>query len=97
MYASKTLIEHLVRGAIGVSALVFGLYIASSALWLAMLTLPVAIVAFRGCPTCWIVGLGQTIAARAQGKAAPGACVDGSCARTRASVSDEADPRRGCT
>jgi hypothetical protein len=95
VYASKTLIEHLVRGAIGVGALIFGLYVASTQLWLAMLTLPVAIVAFRGCPTCWIVGLGQTIAARAQGKSAPDACIDGSCARGR--VSDAADPRRGCT
>ena len=95
MYASKSLLEHLVRGAVGVAALVFGLYVASNQLWLAMLTLPVAIVAFRGCPTCWIVGLGQTIAARAQGKPAPDACVDGRCARSR--LSDGADPRRGCT
>jgi hypothetical protein len=61
--ASTSLARHLTRGAIG-----FGLIGVTSALTPrvgvgALLLAPLGLVALRGCPTCWIVGLIQTISA----------------------------------
>jgi hypothetical protein len=61
--ASTSIACHLVRGAIG-----FGLIGSALALLpgigpAALLLAPPGIVALRGCPTCWIVGLIQTISA----------------------------------
>lgn len=63
MIASKTVARHLARGALG-----FGLIGAAIALStrigpVALLLAPFGLVALRGCPTCWIVGLIQTISA----------------------------------
>ncbi|MFD6875358.1 MULTISPECIES: hypothetical protein [unclassified Streptomyces] len=60
-FASRSVPRHLVRGAIG-----FGLIGGSIALVpvagpVALLAAPLALIAFRGCPTCWMVGLAQTI------------------------------------
>lgn len=66
------LVKHLIRGAIGVAALVGALYGARTSM-AAMLLLPVAIVAFRGCPTCWIVGLADHLRGRAP-RCGPGSC-----------------------
>jgi hypothetical protein len=61
--ASATVPVHLARGAIG-----FGLLGAAFALTpshgpAALLLAPPGLVALRGCPTCWIAGLVQTISA----------------------------------
>ena len=81
MFASRTITEHIFRGAAGV-----GLFVTSAALMpthplIALLALPLAIVALRGCPMCWTMGLIETIANRVTGKPSHDACVDGSCAR----------------
>jgi hypothetical protein len=81
MFASRTITEHLLRGAAGI-----GLFVASAALLpthplLALLALPLALLALRGCPMCWTMGLIETIAKRVTGKPTSNACVDGSCAR----------------
>ncbi|MFD3870205.1 hypothetical protein [Streptomyces sp. NPDC058623] len=60
-FASRSVPRHLVRGAIG-----FGLIGGSIALVpvvgpASLLAAPLALIAFRGCPTCWTVGLVQTI------------------------------------
>ncbi|MFE5618126.1 hypothetical protein [Streptomyces sp. NPDC056543] len=60
-FASKSVPRHLARGVIG-----FGLIIGSIALVpfagpASLLAAPLALIAFRGCPTCWMVGLAQTI------------------------------------
>ncbi|MFI5983471.1 hypothetical protein ACIBEA_21655 [Streptomyces sp. NPDC051555] len=74
-FASASVPRHLVRGAIG-----FGLVIGSIALVpavgpLALLAAPLALVAFRGCPTCWMVGLAQTISrGRLERHCADGVC-----------------------
>ncbi|MCX4782693.1 hypothetical protein [Streptomyces sp. NBC_01264] len=79
-YASTSLPRHLARGAIG-----FGLIIGSIALVpvvgpVALLAAPPALIAFRGCPTCWMVGLVQTISrGRLERR-----CVDGVCTLTKA-------------
>jgi hypothetical protein len=62
-FASTSLPAHLARGALG-----FGLIGAAVALIpshgpAALLLAPTGLVALRGCPTCWLAGLVQTISA----------------------------------
>lgn len=52
------LARHLARGAVGFGGLIGAIAIGPSAPWLALVMLVLAIVAFRGCPTCWLVGFG---------------------------------------
>ena len=80
MFASPTLIEHLARGILGFSALALSLGLAPQHPLVSLALLPAALVALRGCPMCWTMGLAQTVAARLQGRKATGSCVDGSCA-----------------
>ncbi len=61
--ASTSVAAHLTRGAIG-----FGLIGSAFALTpshgpMALLLAPPGMVALRGCPTCWIAGLIQTVSA----------------------------------
>ncbi len=60
--ASNTLREHLLRGVIGLVAagLAIGLVAVIGPVSLTLLLLTV--VAWRGCPTCWTVGLLGTLA-----------------------------------
>jgi hypothetical protein len=63
LFASSTVAAHLARGALG-----FGLLGAAVALTpshgpAALLLAPPGLLALRGCPTCWIAGLVQTISA----------------------------------
>ncbi|KQX57090.1 MULTISPECIES: hypothetical protein [unclassified Streptomyces] len=79
-FASKSVPRHLARGAIG-----FGLIIGSIAMVpvagpATLLAAPLALIAFRGCPTCWMVGLAQTISrGRLERR-----CVDGVCTLAKA-------------
>ena len=84
MFASKSLVEHLLRGLVGLAALfAASSLIASSHPWLGLLLLPVAILALRGCPTCWLLGLVETGMALARGKSTAGLCTDGACVARR--------------
>lgn len=79
-FASKSVPRHLARGAIG-----FGLIIGSIAMVpvagpATLLAAPLALIAFRGCPTCWMVGLVQTISRGRLERQ----CVDGVCTLTKA-------------
>ncbi|BAU85310.1 hypothetical protein SLA_4422 [Streptomyces laurentii] len=79
-YASRSVPRHLARGVVG-----FGLIIGSVALapvWgpATLLAAPLSLIAFRGCPTCWMVGLVQT-ASRGRLERE---CVDGVCTLTKA-------------
>lgn len=80
MFASKSLTEHLLRGLIGVGALA-GVVAYGGLVWPLFVLLPAALVALRGCPACWTIGLVQTVWARVKGRPADGACFDGACAR----------------
>lgn len=85
-FASKSLARHLARGAIG-----FGLIIGSIALVpvagpATLLAAPLALIAFRGCPTCWMVGLAQTISLGRLERQ----CVDGVCSLTKAHTAAKA-------
>ncbi|MEU9038359.1 hypothetical protein AB0D45_26155 [Streptomyces sp. NPDC048352] len=85
-FASKSVPRHLARGAIG-----FGLLIGSIALVpvagpATLLAAPLALIAFRGCPTCWMAGLAQTISrGRLERR-----CTDGVCTLTAAHPAAEA-------
>jgi hypothetical protein len=82
MFASKSLPEHLLRGALGAAALACAL-VFSPLGWPPFVLVPLALIALRGCPLCWTMGLAETLWAKARGRSAPGACLDGSCARPR--------------
>jgi len=69
--ASSSVPRHLVRGAAGLLAFVGAFALLATAGAVGLLLLPVAVLAWRGCPTCWAIGLMET---RRLG------CPDGSCA-----------------
>lgn len=79
MFASRTLTEHLARGAIGIGATTYAAIHAEESLAYPFVLLPIAFLALRGCPMCWLVGLVQTIVATLRGRPASGACIDGTC------------------
>jgi hypothetical protein len=62
-FASRTLLIHLVRGVIAFSALAWALQHQDSLL-VSLLAFTVALIAFRGCPMCWTVGLVETLVHR---------------------------------
>ncbi|MET8751983.1 hypothetical protein ABZW32_18050 [Streptomyces sp. NPDC004667] len=77
-FASASLPRHLIRGLIG-----FGSLIASVALVpvtgpVSLLLLPVGVLALRGCPMCWAIGLMQTISRGRLQRS----CEDGRCTLT---------------
>jgi hypothetical protein len=62
MFASRTLIEHVLRGAIGLAALWVAVTIAASHPWSSLALGALVLLAFRGCPICWTIGLFETVA-----------------------------------
>lgn len=64
MFASNTVIEHLLRGVVGIAAFVAAGILAPSAPLFSLALFPVAFFALRGCPICWTVGFVQTVAAK---------------------------------
>jgi len=70
-FASASLSVHLLRGLAGFSALAGTLWAAQD--WpLAALALGVlALLLWRGCPTCWTIGLIETASCRARGACKP--------------------------
>ena len=61
-FGNRTVGVHLMRGGLGALALAAA-WIAPS-LWVAVPLVGAALWAWKGCPTCWTVGLLQTIANR---------------------------------
>jgi hypothetical protein len=61
--ASKSLARHLTRGALGFGLIGAAVVLTGSVGPVALLLAPFGLVALRGCPTCWCVGLVQTISA----------------------------------
>lgn len=75
-FASRSVREHWVRGALGLPLLVAAFALVPSLGPATLLLAPVAVVLLRGCPTCWLLGLGQTRALEARR-----ACAGGDCGR----------------
>jgi len=61
--ASSTVAAHLTRGVLGFGLLGVALALAPSHGPAALLLVAPGLVALRGCPTCWIAGLIETISA----------------------------------
>ena len=68
MFASKSLVEHALRGVIGLSAIsaaiVIGRETGVTALIASLALAAVALVSFRGCPVCWTIGMVETARSR---------------------------------
>lgn len=62
-FASTSVARHLMRGAIGFGLIGSGIALTPVIGPAALLLAPPGIVALRGCPTCWIAGLMETISA----------------------------------
>ncbi|WP_067456615.1 hypothetical protein [Nocardia alba] len=82
-FASRSMAVHLVRGAVGFGALVGSIALIPVVGAVSVLLLPVGVVALRGCPTCWAIGLMQTISRGRLQRS----CTNGQCTLT---VSDTA-------
>ncbi|WP_189945582.1 hypothetical protein [Streptomyces roseolus] len=89
-HAGTSLPRHLARGALG-----FGLLIGAVALLpatgpVSLLAVPPALLALRGCPACWAVGLAQTISRGRLERQ----CADGVCTLAKARPRPAAPPPR---
>ncbi|MGY0230269.1 hypothetical protein [Longispora urticae] len=74
-FASTSVLRHLARGTVGFGALVGAIALLPVVGPVSLLLAPVGLVALRGCPTCWTIGLVQTISkGRLERR-----CVDGRC------------------
>jgi hypothetical protein len=60
LFASISLAGHLVRGAVGIALLYWAIHHQSETA-LSIAAGIGALIAFRGCPVCWTVGLIETI------------------------------------
>jgi hypothetical protein len=65
MFGSKTVLTHILRGVIGFGALALAILFArdtDTASVLGSVTLAiVALIALRGCPICWAMGMAETL------------------------------------
>ncbi|MER7623536.1 hypothetical protein [Streptomyces sp. NPDC126503] len=79
-FASATVPRHLARGALGFGALAGALALLPALGPLSLLLLPAGLVALRGCPMCWVMGLAETVSAGRLRRS----CADGRCELTTA-------------
>ncbi|WFB09103.1 hypothetical protein LRS74_20230 [Streptomyces sp. LX-29] len=77
-FASASLPRHLVRGAVGFGALVGSVALIPAVGPVSLALLPVGLLALRGCPMCWMVGLAQTVSRGRLERS----CEDGQCRLT---------------
>jgi hypothetical protein len=79
-FASKSVPRHLARGSVGFGLLFGGIALAPVIGPAAFIASPLGLVALRGCPACWALGLAETVS---QGRVRR-QCEDGSCSLTKA-------------
>ncbi|MEV4168080.1 hypothetical protein [Nonomuraea sp. NPDC049709] len=79
-FASASLPRHLLRGAAGFGALIGSVALLPVLGPVSLMLVPAGLLALRGCPTCWAIGLVQTISRGRLRRR----CVDGRCELTRA-------------
>ncbi|MBB5917406.1 putative PurR-regulated permease PerM [Nocardia transvalensis] len=77
-FASASVPRHLLRGVLGFGALIGAVALIPAAGPFALLLAPVGLVALRGCPTCWTIGLIQTVSRGRLRRS----CDDGQCRLT---------------
>jgi hypothetical protein len=78
-FASRSVGVHLARGAVGAGAFAAAIVLGPAQPFVAVAALVVALVALRGCPMCWTLGLIETVYARATGRTARPSCFNGAC------------------
>jgi hypothetical protein len=64
MFGNRSVVVHLLRGAVGYGAVCLSIATMHQSPILSFALVGVALVALRGCPVCWTVGLFETIAVR---------------------------------
>ncbi|WP_405652607.1 hypothetical protein [Streptomyces sp. RK9] len=74
-FASSSLPRHLARGALGFGALAASVLLVPVVGMAALLPAPLGLLALRGCPMCWTIGLLQTISHGRLRRS----CADGRC------------------
>ncbi|MEY9929494.1 hypothetical protein ABH926_004134 [Catenulispora sp. GP43] len=74
-FAGSSLPRHLARGLIGFGSMAAGPALLPVLGLAALLLVPAGLVALRGCPMCWTMGLLQTLSAGRVRRE----CVDGRC------------------
>ena len=79
MFASKTIAEHLLRGLVGIACFLLVVRLGTSHPWIAFVAVPLALVALRGCPMCWTMGLVETLRARLTSTPKRSRCATGTC------------------
>ncbi|MEU4703103.1 hypothetical protein [Nonomuraea dietziae] len=77
-FASASLPRHLVRGVVGFGALIASVALLPALGLVSLVLAPVGLLALRGCPTCWAIGLVETISMGRLQRS----CVDGRCELT---------------
>ena len=68
LFATRTLSGHLLRGALAFGLLVLALTQGQGHPWRAAAAALAALVAMRGCPMCWAIGLVETLQQRLQSR-----------------------------
>jgi hypothetical protein len=89
-FASASIARHLTRGALGFGLIAAAVALTPSVSPAALLLAPLGMVALRGCPTCWILGLIETVSAGALERT----CTDTSCALRPPPASRQPRPTR---
>jgi hypothetical protein len=64
MFGNRSVVVHLLRGAVGFGAVWLSIATMHESPILSFALVTVALVALRGCPVCWTIGLFETIAVR---------------------------------
>jgi hypothetical protein len=62
-FGNRTIALHLIRGGAGFGALALSI-MAPISPWWSIALIPIALIALKGCPICWTIGLVETIALR---------------------------------
>lgn len=75
-FAGATVPRHLARGLLGFGALAGALILLPTIGPASLLLAPIGLLALRGCPMCWAIGLAQTVSAGRLRRS----CTDGRCA-----------------
>ncbi|NDU71967.1 hypothetical protein GWI34_04925 [Actinomadura sp. DSM 109109] len=77
-FASTSLPRHLLRGAAGFGALIGSVALLPVLGPLSLVLAPIGLLALRGCPACWAIGLVQTVSMGRLRRS----CKDGVCELT---------------
>ncbi|MEV0999662.1 hypothetical protein [Nonomuraea sp. NPDC050202] len=79
-FGSTSLPRHLLRGAAGFGALIGSVALIPVLGLVSLALAPLGLLALRGCPACWAIGLVQTVSMGRLRRQ----CADGRCELTRA-------------